>query len=122
MNLQRATILNQLPQYGWHVAFVEEYKLEWWGDEMLLLESTWSPVGSRAYVTFLVDPQIPHSRTRKKGGAVWAVMASPTKPSAWQFSEGSFTLSLGHGWEQGLPEFFEHLARLRDYEGGGSVG
>ncbi len=49
---------------------------------------------------------------------MWAVMASPMKPSAWQSSEESFTLSLGQGWEKGLSEFFEHLARSRDYKGG----
>ena len=117
MKAQRAEILNQLPRYGWHSAPVEDYDLEWWADEMWMLESTWSPVGSCAYITFLVDPQIPHSRTRKKGEAIWAVMVSPTKPSAWQSSEGSYTLSLGQGWEKRLSDFFEHLARLRNYKG-----
>ena len=118
MKAQRAEILNQLPRHGWQVAPVEDHELEWWADEMLRLESMWSPVGSHAYVTFLVDPQIPHSRTRKKGESVWAVMASAEKPSAWQSADQSFTLSLGQGWEQRLPDFFEHLAKLRDYQKG----
>ena len=118
MKAQRAEILNQFPRHGWDVAPVEDYELEWWGDEMWLLESTWSPVGNRAYVTFLVDPQIPHGRTRKKGEAIWAIMVSPTKPSAWQSSEGSLTLSLGQGWDKRLPDFFEHLAGLRNYKEG----
>lgn len=121
MKAQRAEILSQLPRHGWQVAFVDDYELEWWADEMWLLESTWSPVGSRAYVTFLVDPQSSHGRARRRGQAIWAVMVSPTKPSGWQSSEGSLTLSLGQGWEKGLPDFFEHLARLRDYEGGAGV-
>ena len=118
MKVQRAEILNQLPRHGWGVVLVEDYGLEWWADERWLLESTWSPVRSLAYITFLVDPQMPHSRTRKKGEAIWAVMASPTKPNAWQSSEGSLTLSLGLGWEKRLPDFFDHLAALRNYQGG----
>ena len=118
MKAQRAEILTQLPSHGWHVVPLEDYGLEWWADEMWLLESTWSPLGSRAYLTFLVDPQTPHSRTRKKGEAVWAVMASPMKPSAWQSSEGSLTLSFGQGWEKRLAEFFGHLAGLRNYKEG----
>lgn len=117
MKSKKAEILNQLPRHGWDVTPVEDYELEWWADEMWVLESTWSPVESRAYITFLVDPQIPHSRTRKKGEAIWAVMVSPTKPRAWQSSEGSFTLSIGQGWEKRLPTFFEHLAELRNYKG-----
>jgi hypothetical protein len=122
MKNQRAEILIQLPRHGWQVVPVEDHALEWWADEMLRLESIWSPVGSHAYVTFLVDPQSPHHRTRKKGESVWAVMASAEKPSAWQSADQSFTLSLGQGWEQRLPEFFGHLAKLRDYQKGVSGG
>jgi hypothetical protein len=68
-------------------------------------------VGSQAYVTFLVDPQFEGSRT--KGEAVWAVMASPAKPMSRLQVEGEFTLSLGQGWKDRLPAFFEHLAALR---------
>jgi hypothetical protein len=121
MKAQRAEILKQLPRHGWQLSFVEDYELEWWADEMWLLESIWSPVGSRAYITFLVDPQISHGRTRKKGEAIWAVMASPMKPDTWLSSDGSLTLSLEQDWEKRLPELFEHLAGLRNYEGGVSV-
>ena len=117
MKAQRVEILNQLPRYGWRVVPVEGHELEWWADEMWMLESMWSPVGSRAYLTFLVDPQITDSQTRKKGEAVWAVMVSPVKPSNWQSSANSLTLSLGQGWEKRLPDFFEHLGRLRNYKG-----
>ena len=65
MQAQRTELLNQLPEHGWRVASVEE-NLEWWADEMWLLESEWSPVGGLAYVTFLVDPHFDGSR--KKGG------------------------------------------------------
>ena len=110
MQTQRKELLNRLPEHGWRVAGEEE-NLEWWADEMWLLESVWSPVGSRAYVTLLVDPMV--GPNRRKGEAVWAVMASLTKPISRLSAEAEFTLSFGQRWKEGLPEFFEHLSALR---------
>ncbi|HEY0098828.1 MAG TPA: hypothetical protein VGB76_07730 [Pyrinomonadaceae bacterium] len=112
METQRTELLNQLPKHGWNVVSVEEAYLEWWADEMWLLESVWSPVGSRAYVTFLVDPQAPAAR--KKGEYVWAAKASSGKPNQWLGEEGEFTLSLTAGWKEEMPAFFEHLSGLRN--------
>ena len=111
MQTQRTELLNWLPEHGWQVAREEE-NLEWWADEMWVLESLWSPVGSRAYITFLVHP-IWDSPNRRKGEAVWAVTASLTKPVDRLSAEGEFTLDLGQGWKERLPEFFEHLSTLR---------
>lgn len=108
-------MLRQLPEHGWRVAAVEE-ELEWWADEMWLLESVWSPVGGHAYVTFMVDPMF--GVDRKKGQGVWAVMASPDRPGGRLNVEGEFTLSLGQGWKGRLPEFFGHLSALRGLGGG----
>lgn len=110
MRTQRTELFSRLPEHGWRVAGAEE-NLEWWADEMWLLESVWSPAGSRAYVTFLVDPQFDGPRT--KGEAVWAVMASPARPTSRLRVEGEFTLSLGQGWKNRLPDLFEHLSALR---------
>ena len=73
---------------------------------MWLLESLWSPVGNRAYVTFMVDPMAAPSR--KKGEAVWAVKASLNKLTGPFSAEYEFTLSLGQGWKERLPDFFQH--------------
>jgi hypothetical protein len=110
MQTQRTELLNRLPENGWRLAGEEE-NLEWWADEMWLLESVWSPVGRRTYVTLLVDPMV--GPNRRKGEAVWAVMASPEKPTSRLSAEGGFTLSFGQGWKERLPEFFEHLSALR---------
>jgi len=110
MQAQRTELLNQLPEHGWRVASVEE-NLEWWADEMWLMESEWSPLRSRVYVTFLVDPQF--DGDRRKGEEVWAVMASPAKPTDRLHMEAEFTLSLGQGWKERLPDFFAHLSALR---------
>lgn len=110
MQAQRTELLNLLPEYGWRLAGIEE-NLEWWADEMWLLESAWSPVGSRAYITFLVDPQF--DGNRKKGEAVWAVMASQLKPVSWLKAEHEFMFSLGQGWRDNLPAFFAQMTTLR---------
>lgn len=113
METQRTELLNQLPKHGWSVVSVEEDYLEWWADEMWVIESVWSPVGSRAYVTFLVDPQAPISR--KKGTYVWAAKISLNKPNKWLPEENEFTLSLGQGWKKEMPDFFAHLSALRGH-------
>ena len=109
MQTQRTELLALLPEHGWRVAMIED--LEWWGDEMWVLESVWSPVGSRAYVTFLVDPQF--DGNRNKGEAVWAVMASLFKPASSLRGEHEFTFSLGQGWKDNVGYFFTFLATLR---------
>lgn len=110
MQAQRTELLTLLLEQGWRVARIEE-DLDWWADEMWQLESVWSPVGSRAYVTFLVDPQF--EGARKKGDAVWAVMASLFKPTSNLRGEHEFTLSLGLGWQDLKPAFFGFLSILR---------
>lgn len=110
MQFQRDELIRQLIQHGWRIASEEE-NLEWWADEMWLLESEWSPVGCHAYVTFLVDPQF--DGVRKKGEEVWAVMASPAKPIGRINTQNEFTLSLGQGWQEHLPDIIDHLNALR---------
>lgn len=118
MSFQRTELLNQLPKRGWGVTVIEgadsEWpKLEWWADEIWVLQSVWSPRGCRVYLTFLVDPQAP-IHGRKKGEGVWAVKASLTRPRQWMWEEGEVYLTLGHGWEQMLPGFLEEVAAFRN--------
>ena len=110
MQTQRTSLLALLPEQGWQVARTEE-NLDWWADEMWFLESTWSPVGSRAYITFLVDPQF--EGNRRKGEAVWAVMASLFKPTSYFQGEHEFIVSLGQGWKDHLPALFAFIGCLR---------
>ena len=110
MNAQRDEILDQLKQQGWDALPVEEYDREWWADEMWLLVSQWSPVGSQAYLTFVVDPMYAMP-DRKKGQGVWAAQATGAKPvSQWS----GFKLSLNQGWKERLPELLAYLSDLRN--------
>ena len=113
MKAQKKGLLDLLAKQGWLVTEVEE-GTEWWADEIWLLESSWSPVGGRAFVTFLVDPQVSNSRSRRKGEAVHAVLVSPNRPGDWRWVPDGFTLYFGPGWAERLPDFSAHLSALRN--------
>ena len=113
MKAQKAELFEQISAQGWSIAEIEDWQLEWWSDEMWLLESTWSPIGTRAYITFLVDPMIEDWQHRKKGDSVWAVEVSSSKPESRMSAAGSFTMSLNQGWQKELPAFLKHLTLLR---------
>lgn len=110
METQRAELLKLLPEHGWRVALIED-NLEWWADEMWHLESVWSPVGSRAYITFLVDPMF--EGHRRKGEGVWGVMASPYKPVNSSRGSCESVMSLGSGWKNDLPGLLGFMQTLR---------
>lgn len=113
MNAKATAILDRLAELGWRASSVARYELEWWADEIWQLESSWSPVGSRAYLTFLIEPQIMRSG-HETGDYVWAAMASREKPTGWQTTEESLSISLTRGWEERIPELLEYFSKLRD--------
>ena len=115
MLTQREELAKRLPENGWQVICVEDSSLEWWADEIWLIESAWSPQGSRLYLTFLVDPMA--DSPRAKGQSVWAVGTSIVRPMDRRSAEGKPLLSLGHGWRSHVAEFFAGLARLRNQAG-----
>jgi hypothetical protein len=55
MKAQRAEILSQFAQHGWQIVEAEGQALEWWADEICCLESAWPPIGTRAYICFLIQ-------------------------------------------------------------------
>ena len=111
---QRERIVAAMRERGWQVVAVDESPDEWWADELVELESSWAPVGVRAFLAFLVDPQ--HDRVRRKGEAVWAVLASASRPVDGN-GDGP-KLSLGRGWQDRLADFAAELDRFRTAEGG----
>ena len=107
-------MLEQISAQGWTLVELEDWELEWRADEMWLLESVWSPIGARAYLTFLVNPSIEDWQHRKKGEEVWSVEVSQVKPESRYSTPDSFVMSLNQGWQKELPEFVKHLSLLRD--------
>jgi len=50
MQTQKSELYKQISEQGWSITEVETWNLDWWADEMWLLESVWFPVGSCAYL------------------------------------------------------------------------
>lgn len=78
---------------------------------MWIIESTWTPLGLTAYVTFLVDP-FADVHSRKKNQDVWAILVSRTRPAERMHPEG-ITISLGSGWAARVPEVIKYLSDVR---------
>ncbi len=112
MLTQRDEILAELGRRGWRATNLEDLALDWWADEMWLLESEWSPRGREAYLTFLVNPMAdPH--IRRKGEQVWFAAVTRRKPlERMEASSAGFVLNL-KGWKEELPKLFEYLSALR---------
>lgn len=115
MLTQRTELAERLPRNGWRILSVEDSALEWWADEIWLIESSWSPQGFRLYLTFLVDPMADAQRT--KGQSVWAVGTSSERPHDRGSAGGKPLLSLGHNWQAHLAEFLAGLSELQDSKG-----
>ncbi|MEZ5345755.1 MAG: hypothetical protein R2681_09395 [Pyrinomonadaceae bacterium] len=103
MEFQRQKILEKVIENGWKVFELEKVELDWWASEMWELESNWSPVGTKAFITFLIDPMDMDS--------VWAISASRKKP-AERNDRCEFLLSI-KAWKKNLPQFIESLSRIR---------
>ena len=113
MSAQRDEIHSQLAGHGWAASRLEDHELEWWADEIWLLESLWSPQGARAYLTFLVHP-LDYTHDRRRGERVWAVGASARKPTDRLAAGAEFELSLSAGWRERLPALFDFLSAVRN--------
>ena len=110
---QKTELLQQISAQGWTTTELEDWEVEDWADEIWLLESVWSPIGSRAYLTFLVDNGIDNWHQRKKGESVWAAEISLSKPKYGLQDEHRFLISLNQGWRKEMPALLKHLSMLR---------
>lgn len=112
MQTQQRDIEEMLAEEGWRVA-ERLIDLEWWLDEVWVIESAWTPVGSRAFVSFLVDPQAPFERA--KGEAVWAVCVTDDAPASnvW----GDDAVPLRPHWNRRRDEVRQRIRRLRQRTG-----
>lgn len=109
MTTQQRQIDEMLASEGWSVVD-HQVTPTWWLDEVWVLESTRSPVGARAYLSFLVDPQ--SLSLRKTGAQVWAVCVSAEGPAITPM--GTDAVPLRPNWEkQGRKALLEKIRSLR---------
>lgn len=97
---------------GWEIASSDSDHNDWWADEIWELQSTWSPVGTKCYLTYLVDPQF--DGIRKPGEAVWAVGASEARPHSIREASEYGIIVLNKKFKVNIEEFFTQLDDLRE--------
>jgi hypothetical protein len=108
MVTQKEELYRQLEAFGWRKveeAGFNDQSLEWWVNDVWVLESLWRPQECRVYLTFVNSPHDPS----------WgpsAVTASLEGPTQW--SEVELILERPGRRKEGLQEFFAGLAGLRD--------
>jgi hypothetical protein len=109
MTTQKRQIDEMLTSEGWNVVD-RQFAPTWWLDEVWVLESTSEPANTRAYLSFLVDPQ--SLSLRKTGTEVWAVCVSSEGPAVTPMGNGA--VPLRPNWErQGRKAFLEKIRALR---------
>lgn len=113
MVTQRQQLEDALTCDGWRIVS-RENELDWWADEMWLIESQWSPRGFQLFLTFLVDPM--WEGPRRKAEGVWAIGAATQRPSERREAEGGPLISIGRGWEGRLSDFVASLSAERNAE------
>ena len=106
MEFQKNELSRILLEKGWEVGVLDNYDFRHWAKLVWLLTSQWSPVGAKAYVAFLLDPQ----EIRPEKEFVWAI-AIYSEPPLYGVSD-AFTMTLNH-WKKELPEFLNNLEKLR---------
>jgi hypothetical protein len=104
MKKQAGTIAQWLERFGWQVVEKEQpFEHEWWAYEIWAIESTWSPEGTRIYLTFWSDPDLD----------LRSLIATKERPNGSpHLAEPS--MSLLRGWEREVPAFMEQLAKFRE--------
>src|SRR5688572_3895672 len=112
MTTQQRQIDEMLSSEGWQVV-ERQVKPSWWLAEVWVLESTHTPVGSRAYLSFLIDPQ--SLSLRDTDAQVWALSLSLEGPAITPM--GNDVVPLLRNWEKrGRPELLEKIRALRAKE------
>jgi hypothetical protein len=61
---------------GWQLIGSVDIKSDWWFEDIISLQSKWSPVGKSLYLTLLTDPM----ESKKK--VVWSISISTILPEA----------------------------------------
>lgn len=107
MITQKREIQSEIERSGWKIVSVDDY--EWWENEVWEIESIWSPIGKKAFIVFVVDPQILTDKS-----AVWAVLVSSKCPSNWSGESTDFTLVLNNKWKDNLPNLIKFLTKIRN--------
>jgi hypothetical protein len=106
LTAQKRRVQTEIEKFGWKIINIDEY--EWWEHEVWEIESVWTPIGTKSFITFIVDPQILNDKN-----AVIMVTVSKNRTANWSGNEGSFELYFNDELENNLTEFIGFLSKLR---------
>lgn len=107
METQRDELIALATEHGWRARKTDNFEAHDWSVETWELESLWSPVSAKAYVTFPIDEQI--YRERKP----WAIRVTAEPPAYGQRPDDYFETSLIQ-WKNEKHGFIEFLNQLRN--------
>ncbi len=74
MDIRIEKLIESFQNNGWRLIGSVDSKESWWFEDILLLQSTWRPVGKKLYLTLLTDPQINNKKV------VWCLSLSLASP------------------------------------------
>ena len=101
MTTQIRALRSALENVGWKIVEVETNNLDWWADEVWILERKSCET---LYLAFIVDPMF--DGVRKKGEHLYCVTASSHEPRR----SSTRTLYLRRGWQNKLTDFIQNIA------------
>ncbi len=107
MEAQKKEMLELTEKNGWKVTELDNYDFHKWSMETWLLESIWSPIGTTAYVSFLIDPQ-----SDFQNPYAWAIRVSDEK-LIYGKESNHFEVSLKQ-WKNEKTDFLKFLDELRN--------
>jgi hypothetical protein len=110
MQAQRDELIALAAANGWAATKTDNFDAHDWSVETWELESLWSPVGVKAYVTFPIDPQAYRERRP------WAIQVTAEPPAYGENSSDHFETSLIQ-WKndkQDLVTFLDRIRRRRE--------
>ena len=105
MTTQIRVLQSALKDAGWEIVEVEINNLDWWADEVWILERK---SGEKLYLTLVVDPMF--DGVRKKGEHVECVTASWNEPRR----SSTRCLYLRRGWRNELATFVQNIEIIPD--------
>lgn len=98
----------ELNQSGWQLSWRECEN--WWEHECWELASTCRPVGAKAFMTFLIDPQ----NRSQHVSSVWAVIITRERPSD-RMGNNQITIPVRPRWPERIKKIAAATNQLRPH-------
>jgi hypothetical protein len=119
MDTRIKNLITSIESQGWLNLGEFDDNQDWWADSILIIQSNWSPVGSKFYLTSLVEPdwgdyEQDHRKrnNRKPEEGVWAIAISSFIPKGY-LDDFDLKVSLNELTKQKIKEVIKYIEKLR---------